>query len=240
MLQSGLGRQLRWAGRASGLSSDLFTPKGQMTGVGSEAKFNITSLGCVLDRHTVQWDGFTNARQTGMRMFGAWWSMQEVKRRRDDLEQEGLETLFKQYQTALATNDLSSLKDVLSVYEFSHVEERIKAEKKNRTLKEITDKPTAVVSVTKFTIVCYQQLEFEGTDYFQLNVRFQGNTTITSPLKGEKIEPFDTYVAFEVAQASHASNNVFSPLRIAGTYTHLGERIGVDHVDPGLYKQAMA
>eukprot|EP01059_Diplonema_ambulator_P007609 TRINITY_DN17088_c0_g1_i1.p1 TRINITY_DN17088_c0_g1~~TRINITY_DN17088_c0_g1_i1.p1 ORF type:complete len:259 (+),score=69.57 TRINITY_DN17088_c0_g1_i1:46-777(+) len=240
MLRRGaLSGQVRF--RISGLSDNLKIPQGQLTGVGKEdPSINIVSLGCVLDRPLVKWDGFGNVRSTAWKMLRAWWGMQEVKRRRDDLEREGMEAIFKRFYTALNTKDLPVLKEVVSVYEYMHFEKQIKDERKKRSLKEITDKPTAAVDVTSFTIVAFQSLEFKNTDFIQINTRFTGDLTLTSPLKGTVTTPFDIYVVFEAAQPTNLNNNVFTPLKIAGCYTPEGDRIGEDSIDPLLFKSQAA
>ncbi|KAJ9473149.1 hypothetical protein DIPPA_23756 [Diplonema papillatum] len=224
---------------ATGMGGNLSKPTGQMGRMGrAGGQPALQSLGCVLKRKTLQWsDGVLPALKSAKGIFYVWWSLQDIRRRRDDLHRPALEQLYKTYRIALAEMDLEKLKAVLSAYEFDYTRKDIKAEKAKMSLKQLTNKVTATCDITTCYLLHAERLDFPHSEYLQVNAYFEGSLHVASAL-GDETVPIKEYCVFELAHSTDADNVVAAPLKICGRYDTRGDRIGKDAVDPHFYAAA--
>ena len=197
------------------------------------------TIGCVLFRrkHTfdVRKDGVKQVLTTVKNYLKGQFLLSDVRRRRDDLEPEVLGDIYTAFRLALIKEDISTLNRLLNSYEFRYYEKQITDSKKNVSLKDLTNRGSSTVNLTKVNVVAADSIDFASTDYLQITLKVQGTMTTHFKDGTEKEEEIHEYCAFELASDSGGPADAIQPIKICGRYDADLDRIGEDGVDPNYY-----
>eukprot|EP01065_Artemidia_motanka_P023865 TRINITY_DN28513_c0_g1_i1.p2 TRINITY_DN28513_c0_g1~~TRINITY_DN28513_c0_g1_i1.p2 ORF type:complete len:265 (+),score=70.81 TRINITY_DN28513_c0_g1_i1:63-857(+) len=241
-----LGAQRRWTSTKMVATAERFSARGFVNTMPRESSHkNVTSLGCVVYRFTLDWNkhgpysGFFHRLNIVWRLVRNWWNLQKMSRSRDDVTLPAFENLYVEYKKAEYAGNSRQLKRLLSPYEFHTHEERVKEQRKAAGYRK-TPVRSCVVDVKRKRFVHSIFIDMQGEEFAQISVFFESEVTNTEAGQEFTPKPVREYCCFEVRISARQGESVTHPIRIAGLYDEDGDRIGTDVVSPDLLRDMLA
>eukprot|EP01062_Namystynia_karyoxenos_P054547 TRINITY_DN4497_c1_g1_i1.p1 TRINITY_DN4497_c1_g1~~TRINITY_DN4497_c1_g1_i1.p1 ORF type:complete len:350 (+),score=120.13 TRINITY_DN4497_c1_g1_i1:88-1050(+) len=234
------------AGKSSPMRfQGAMTPRGHVNAGARQGGGSVTSLGCVLHTHVLDWDKYGSYGGWGHRLGVLWrmvmcvYQVKKLQRGRDDCNLDGFQRLYTTFKVAHSCRDTETLRKVLSVYEFQWYENRLKDERNKMSLKERNKKRVCQIKINKRRYVYSDFFDMQGEEFSQVHVYFESELTETVDGKEEPPHEVKEYCVFEVRVSARATESVAHPIKIAGLVDEFGDRIGKDTVNPQQLKEMM-